>query len=93
MFVTNDRGDGIVALKSGIKPKAGNPPQNHWGVVRLWGGLLAENVTQAFCAGLLRNVLSELGDIGKYLVAHVHDEVILEAPIADSLECKNKWRM
>jgi DNA polymerase len=76
----SDKGDNIVALRAGIKPKADGSTKGHWGTVRLWGGLLAENVTQAFCAGLLRNACANLGNIGKYLVAHVHDEVILEVP-------------
>jgi DNA polymerase len=45
----------------------------------LWGGLLAENITQAFCAALLRDAIRR-ADAEKVesLVAHVHDELIFE---------------
>lgn len=75
----SDRGDQIVAMKASIKPKK-DEKRRHWGEVRLWGGLLSENVTQAICAALLRSCIREMGDMRKYLVAHVHDEVILEVP-------------
>lgn len=75
-----DKGDGIVALKSAIKPKADGSSKTHWGTVRLWGGLLAENITQAFCAALLRSACATLAYYRQYLVAHVHDEIILEVP-------------
>lgn len=54
---------------------------------RIWHGLLAENVTQALCAALLRDCL---GRVEKALakvsddvriVGHTHDEIILEAPL------------
>jgi len=79
----SDRGDNLVCLKAGIKPKAGEESKHHWGVVRLWGGLLAENVTQAFCAALLRDKLRQLDALKENVVAHVHDEIILE--LEDSL--------
>jgi DNA polymerase len=46
--------------------------------MRLWGGFLAENVTQATAACLLRELLFELEKDGFPVVGHVHDEVILE---------------
>lgn len=75
----SEKGDNIVALKASIKPKA-DEKKKHWGEFRLWGGLLAENNTQAICAGLLRDKIRNLGNLQKYLVAHVHDEIILETP-------------
>ena len=80
-----DRGSSIVALKAAVKPKATDSAK-HWGEVRLWGGLLSENIAQAFCAGLLRNCIRNLNEWADYLVAHVHDELILEVP--DSLSEK-----
>lgn len=74
----SDRGDNLVCLKAGIKPKAGDTSKHHWGVVRLWGGLLSENVTQAFCAALLRDKLRDCDWLDLPVVAHVHDEIILE---------------
>lgn len=77
----SDRGDNLTALKAGIHPKAG---ESEWGRVRLWGGLLVENITQAFCGGLLRDKLRTLDEEDNKspypipVVAHVHDEIILE---------------
>ena len=79
-FQHSDRGDNLTALKAGIHPKSG---ETEWGRVTLWGGLLVENITQAFCAGLLRDkikVIDHEDNTGDPLpiVAHVHDEIILE---------------
>ena len=81
----SDRGDNLTALKAGIHPKA-DDTSGEWGRVRLWGGLLVENVTQAFCGGLLRDKIRELdledaeSPYPMPVVAHVHDELILEVP-------------
>lgn len=45
--------------------------------VKLWHGILAENVTQASAACLLRAKLVELEDVA---VAHTHDEIVVEGP-------------
>jgi len=82
----SDRGDNLVCLKAGIKPKAGETSKHHWGVVRLWGGLLSENVTQAFCAALLRDKLRMCHMDGVPVVAHVHDEIIAECNEADAID-------
>lgn len=52
-----------------------------WPRVRLWHGLLAENVTQATAASLLRTALADLHMLGWDIVAHVHDEIVMEVPI------------
>lgn len=80
----------IVALKAAIKPKADGSSKTHWGTVRLWGGLLSENITQAFCAGLLRHKIRNSGELFDFIVAHVHDEMILEAPTPRAEELKHK---
>lgn len=63
----------VTALKASFKPKA---DEKEWPRVTLYGGLLAENCTQAFSAAILRNALKDL----KHVIAHVHDEIILEVP-------------
>ena len=54
---------------------------------RVWHGLLAENVTQALCAALLRDCLLRveaallLANVDARIIGHTHDEIILEADI------------
>jgi DNA polymerase bacteriophage-type len=64
----------LTAMKANWTPKQG---EKEWPRIGLWRGLLAENITQAFCARLLRNVLVDCPDV----IGHVHDEVIMEVPI------------
>ncbi len=53
------------------------------GLKWLWRGLLAENVTQAVCARILREALLHLekvlsgGNTGATIVGHTHDEILL----------------
>jgi len=70
----------LSALKASWKPKA---DATEWPRVTLWHGLLAENSTQALCAGILREKLRAL-DPGPYPVtSHCHDEIVLECPEAE----------
>jgi DNA polymerase len=52
---------------------------------RIWHGLLAENVTQALCAGLLRDCTRRTDKVLRYhnvdaqVIGHTHDEIVLEA--------------
>ena len=54
---------------------------------RVWHGLLAENVTQALCAALLRDCVARVerglsaGKIAATIVGHTHDEIVLEASL------------
>lgn len=66
----------ITALKASRKPAAGAP---EWPRFRLWRGLLAENITQAACADLLRDALVVCEQEGLPVIGHVHDEIILES--------------
>ena len=64
---------GIGAMKAGYKPKA---DAKGWPRVKVWPGLLIENATQGFAAALLRNAVRQLPDV----IAHVHDEIVMEVP-------------
>jgi len=72
----------LTAMKANWTPAKG---EKEWPRIGLWRGLLAENITQAFCARLLRNVLVDCPDV----IAHVHDEVIMEVPTGRAEESKN----
>tara|TARA_R110000765_G_scaffold6818_1_gene22244 strand:+ start:3783 stop:5762 length:1980 start_codon:yes stop_codon:yes gene_type:complete len=79
-------GGEITAMKAayGMKQDA-----TEWPRYKLWGGLLSENVTQAFCAALLRDVLLDMPNA----VMHVHDEVVLESPSAEASECAKRLQL
>ena len=62
----------LTALKAAFKPKADS---SEWPRHGLWRGLLLENVVQASCAIMLRDITWEFQDCA---VFHVHDELILE---------------
>lgn len=51
-----------------------------WEETSTYGGSLAENVTQAASACLLREALVNLDDAGYPIVMHVHDEAVVEIP-------------
>lgn len=74
-------GPQLSCIKASIKPAAG---EDEWPRERLWGGLLAENITQAICASLLRDTLARLEarfeDTECAVVLHTHDEIMVEAP-------------
>ena len=65
----------LSALKASMHPKKG---ETVWPRVQLYGGLLAENATQGFCASLLRGAVRGLDDAGWPVVMHTHDEVLVE---------------
>lgn len=68
-----DKADEITALKANWTPGADD---KEWPRYTLWHGLLAENVTQAGCASILRRALAAFDTV----VMHVHDELVLEVP-------------
>ena len=51
-----------------------------WKARYLYGGLLAENATQAVARDILREALFNLDVAGYEVVMHVHDEVVAEIP-------------
>lgn len=68
----------LSAMKAAWKPKA---DEKEWPRITLWHGVLAENVTQAVSAVLLRDTMSDLTfDHDANIVGDTHDEVLLEVP-------------
>lgn len=68
----------LTCIKANFKPKAG---ETEWPRYKLWYGVLAENITQAFCADLLRDVITRAEDELLEMVGHTHDEPIIETNI------------
>ncbi len=62
----------------------GSDAQKHWCRVESYGPKIVENITQAICRDFLAFAMRNLREYG--IVAHVHDEVVLEVPQEASLE-------
>lgn len=54
---------------------------NKWVRTETYSGKLTENITQATARDLLAEAMRRMELAGLEIVAHVHDEVIIEAPI------------
>lgn len=55
--------------------------QNHkWARQETYSGRLVENATQAIARDILAEAMARIEDEGLNIVAHIHDEVIIEAP-------------
>ena len=70
--------EGVTYAKAAWKPAA---DATEWPRARLWRGLACENITQATANDILRYALRELDARGVHVVAHVHDEVVVECPV------------
>ena len=70
----------LAAMHTRSRPKAGVAV---WPTVRLWHGVLAENITQAVAARVQRAILARLDAAGFGVVGHSHDEVLVEVLSAD----------
>lgn len=52
-----------------------------WEVTSTYGGKMTENIVQAIARDCLAETLKRINDRGLQVVFHVHDEVIIDAPI------------
>ena len=84
--VKRDR-EGFSFAKSAWTPAA---DAKEWPRNRVWHGILAENITQATAASLLRWALAECERQNLTVVAHTHDEIILESPADSATEAQDK---
>jgi len=69
----------LTAIKAAWTPAEGD---TEWPRVNLYGGLMAENATQSIAGEILRYAMRQLDRAP--IVAHVHDEVVLEVPAANA---------
>lgn len=80
----NDRGEDAVHYWGVPNPAKPIPVDGvstrRWARLSAYGGLLAENVTQAVCRDLLAEAMLRLDAAGYPLVLTVHDELVIEAP-------------
>lgn len=61
-----------------------NQQTGKWGYVKTYGGKLVENIVQATARDCLAEKLLQASERGYKVVAHVHDEMILDVPRADT---------
>jgi DNA polymerase len=55
-----------------------------WGLLKTYGGKLTENIVQATARDCLAEKLIEATDRGYEIVAHIHDEMIVDVPRSDA---------
>lgn len=65
--------------------KGQNQKTNKWEDLETYGGKLTENIVQAIARDLLAEGMLNVDDAGYSIVAHVHDEVIVE--VAKGVDC------
>lgn len=64
-----------------ITYKAPNQVSGKWETAETYGGKLVENIVQAIARDCLAATILKLTDKGYKIVMHIHDEVVLEAPM------------
>ena len=57
-----------------------------WEVTSTYGGKMTENIVQAVARDCLAEVLKRIENLGLQVVFHVHDEVIIDAPVDVTVE-------
>lgn len=63
-----------------------NQTSRKWEATDTWGGKLVENIIQGIARDCLAFAMLRLKEHGYEIVAHVHDEVIIEAPMDATVE-------
>lgn len=57
-----------------------------WGIESTYGGKMTENIVQAIARDCLAEILRRIDKKGLQVVFHVHDEVIIDAPVGVTVE-------
>jgi len=83
-------GGEITYAKAAWKPAA---DAKEWPRAKLWVGVAVENIVQATAHDLLRESLYQCETKGLYVIGHVHDEIIVEAPNDVVEEKKNALKL
>lgn len=65
----------------------------HWGRLETWGGKLVENIVQATARDCLAATMTQVSKMGYHIVMHVHDEIIVDAPLSDTHALDNIIRV
>jgi len=58
-----------------------NQTTKKWEITGTYGGKLVENVIQAIARDCLAESIKRVHDLGHKIVMHVHDEIVLDAPM------------
>lgn len=80
-----ETGDGYRGDHEVIEYEGLNQTTKKWQKQRTYGGKLTENIVQAIARDILGEVLLRARRVDLPVVFHVHDEIIVEAPIKVSL--------
>lgn len=59
----------------------GITPGKKWGRVESYGPKFVENIVQAISRDILGEAMVRLEEAGHHIVLHVHDEIVIEAPL------------
>ena len=93
LFITIPSGGQLTYWDARIKENAKGMEQIHykgvnqttkqWGDVETYGGKIVENIVQATARDCLATAMRRVAAKGYNIVLHIHDEMVIDAPVAD----------
>ena len=81
-----ERNDGWRGDHEIIEYEGLNQTTRKWEVIRTYGGKLTENIVQATARDILGHIILRAEDAGYKIVFHIHDEIVVEADLGQTLE-------